>query len=68
MLLGVGEVVVKRGGVGIKPCINKCLHVYYDILQHLTSRGLVQLLCIYYFADLFANKMLLPNDNVELTT
>ena len=28
MLLGVEEVVVKRGGVGIKPCINKCLHVY----------------------------------------
>lgn len=32
------------------------------------QRSDMQLLCIYYFADLFANKMLLPNDNFELTT
>lgn len=66
--LGVGEVVVKGRGIGMKPWVNKCLHVCWDILTFNQQRSKMQLLYIYYFADLFANKMLLPNNNVELIT
>lgn len=38
---------------------------YYSTSQ---QRSEMQLLSIYYFADLFSNKVLLPNDDVELTT